>query len=103
MTVTTKEMRCVVCGLAGHDHKACKETCAECGLNYCEGARKVDKKSCVVTRETFPERVLNAIGRDLPDYLKEKLEAAWDKKHPNNGLATAAVTTGAEPRRGLTV
>ena len=73
--------------IGDHFVKDCPEKCPDCGLGYCPGAQSM---ACAVSFDVAPVKrdLKNALGRPLPDFLVEKLQKAWQSKHPNGEVSS---------------
>ena len=81
---------CVICGLPGHSHTSCREKCSDCGLNFCEGARRNVRLPCNVAATAPPANVKNGRGKPLPDLLFKKLAKAHGQRHGTTVSAAEA-------------
>ena len=86
---------CVSCGSKDHITKDCTKKCGKCDLKYCPGVRGA--ASCVVkSGKDVPKSTQNALGKDMPYYLHNKLVAANAQERgievPKRGLKEASAT-----------
>ena len=83
------------CGSKDHITKDCTKKCGKCDLKYCPGVRGA--ASCVVkSGKDVPKSTQNALGKDMPYYLHNKLVAANAQERgievPKRGLKEASAT-----------
>ena len=93
------ELRCVACGQAGHKAKECTKSCPKCHLKPCPGT--VDASKCVVnTKADVPTTVKNALGSNIPEFIRQTLvnknKAYRDSLGDDDRIAAVATDTELE-------